>query len=476
MLRGSCITPVIGSAMPLHSSPSAGSPSAGSWPNCVPALCYNPEFRIQLSVSNTRGASRVNRVVSAIATWTAVSLLFVSCGGYKAVTGPPSGLHQRVLAAQTVAAGNIFPGLLIVNAAKDAFARASEIGAGTTPSFMTLSPNRATLLVYDAAATSHSVQFINTIREASIGAIQLPGPTTSIVIPLPAGPAYAAVPSALVNGAPPGAVEVMSLATGSITANIGVPGVQTVVANANGSLLLAFSADSNAATVVIPANINTPNPVTQVVSGFDRPVSALINGTTAYILNCGAQCGGVQASVQTLDLGTFQLGTPVSVDGATIGLLNGNSLYVAGTSPTNHACTGQTTAATTCGRLSVLDIGSMTVTSTAVITDGRHTLMDVSLGGQLFIGATTCTAVGNVNNPSGEVRGCLSIYNTSSGTVTIPPDTGDVTGLQGFTSRSVEYVVQGGNLRIYDTMTDVLQKIQITPVGVISDIKAVDFF
>jgi len=40
----------------------------------------------------------------------------------------------------------------------------------------------------------------------------------------------------------------------------------------------------------------------------------------------------------------------------------------------------------------------------------------------------------------------------------------------------VEYVVEGGTLRIYDTTKDVLQKIQVTIVGQVIDVKAIDFF
>jgi len=421
----------------------------------------------------------VNRVVLAAAAGFAACLLFSSCGSSKSTSGPPSGLHQRVLASQTVSAGFVSPGLIIVNAAKDILPRASEIGAVATPSFIVPSPNLATFLVYGSTATSYSVQVVNTLTESSTGSITLPGPTSSIVFPLPAGPAFAAVPSALVTGAPPGAIEVLNTSGGGISDNIGVPGVQTVVSNANGSILLAFSADSDSLTVVIPANINTGNPVTTPVAGFDRPVSAIINGSTAYVLNCGAECGGVQASVQAFDMGSMTIvGPPVNVDGATVAMLSGSTLYVAGNSPTNNACTGETTAATTCGRLDIVDTTAMAVTSTAVITNGTHTLLDLSLGGQLFIGAKTCTNIGSVTNPNGsEVRGCLSIYNTNTGAVVIPPDNGDVTGLQNFTSRYVEYVAQGGNLRIYDATKDVLQPLQLNlGGGVIYDAKSADFF
>ena len=177
---------------------------------------------------------------------------------------------------------------------------------------------------------------------------------------------------------------------------------------------------------------NPPNAVCTIVPGFDRPVYGIINGNTAYILNCGPQCGGVQASVMVFDLPSLTITSTIPVDAATWALLNGSTLYVAGTSPTNHACTGQTTAATTCGRLDIVDLTSGTVTGSAVITDGYHWRMDLNADGQLFIGSHNCTNIGNINNPTGEVRGCLSIYRTADNSVFIPPDNGDVNGSAGF--------------------------------------------
>jgi hypothetical protein len=64
----------------------------------------------------------------------------------------------------------------------------------------------------------------------------------------------------------------------------------------------------------------------------------------------------------------------------------------------------------------------------------------------------------------------------------IPPDNGDVTGLQSFTTRDVEYVAEGGNLRVYDTTIDSLLlngyigSGTITIRGHVVDVKAIDFF
>ncbi len=122
----------------------------------------------------------------------------------------------------------------------------------------------------------------------------------------------------------------------------------------------------------------------------------------------------------------------------------------------------------------------MTVTNTApiIITDGYHNRIALGANGQLFVGARTCTEITPpVPPPSGaETRGCLSIYNTQTGAVIIPPANGDATGIQPIATRAVVYVVQGGTLGIYDTKTDALQSRQITNlIGQFIDVKTIDF-
>jgi hypothetical protein len=417
----------------------------------------------------------------------------VACGGGTSVALPPSRLTTRVFASQSVSASTSSAGLLIIDGENDTLPRATPIGAGVSPGFMALSNDRATLLVYDSGL--NAVEVINTRTEAANGSIQLPGPSNvpvTSMVPLPTGFAYAAVPGAPVSGfSGVGALVVLNLNSGGVSATVSVPNAQTVVASPDSTHLLVFSNDSDAVTVVSPLLVNTGVTVTNTVAGFDRPVNAVFSAdsSTAYVLNCGAQCGGTQASVQILDMATLTLGPLIPVNGATIAFMQGSTLYVAGT-PTasagnpspNNACTGETTAATICGRLDILDLGSMTVTGSAVITNGYHDRIDMSSNGQLFIGSQGCETIGNVNNPQGEVRGCLSIFNTTNGNVIIPPDSGDVTGLQSFSSRFVEYVVEGGFLRVYDTTIDKLLVNSlvttgtIITIGQIVDVKAVDFF
>lgn len=439
------------------------------------------------------GACRLKRIlVLVVGLW--ASLNFVSCSGYNSPNG--TRLKNRVLASQGVTATFTFGGLVIVNGQNDTLTRGvGSLGAGNSPGMMVLSPTRNIAGAFDAGG--NAVYAIDTVSQNTIGNVRLSGPTTSFVIPSASAVGYAAVPAATINGFPfQGAVQVMNFAASSLTTTIAVANAKTVVSNTNGTRLLVFSADSDALTILTPITAvppvdtscytNPPNAVCTIVQDplFSRPVNAIVSGSTAYILNCGLQCGGTQqASVAVFDLGSLTVTQSIPVDAATMALLSGSTLYVAGTPPTApaNAC-DQNTAATICGRLDVVDLGTGTVTGTTVITDGYHTKMDMTTNGQIFIGSRDCTNIGNVNNPSGEVRGCLSIYKIADGSVLFPPDNGNVDGLQGFTSRNVEYVAEGGALRVYDTTKDILLIDDFLPLGTINivgyvgDVKAIDFF
>jgi hypothetical protein len=157
-------------------------------------------------------------------------------------------------------------------------------------------------------------------------------------------------------------------------------------------------------------------------------------------------------------------------------------MYLAGTPVPASPCTGQKTQAQSCGLLTILDLTTMTVSnSNPIVTDGYHDHIAMGANGQLFVGAHDCTEI----LPSGgnnETRGCLAIYNTQTGAVVIPSNSGDVTGLQPIANRTVVYVVQKnissgnpvGELEIFDTTTDKLQNKQIDISGDAVDVVAVD--
>lgn len=455
----------------------------------------------------------------------AVSVALVNCGGSSSAGTRTSGIAYRAFVSNPVASG-----INIVNAETDL--RATTVGpisAGATPGMMVVTPNRSLTLVfsgYGTATPDNVLSIIDNTKESSAGQIQLHHPTESIVVSPDSSTAYVAIPQAPVVEQSQGVIELLGL-TGqnppTLVGEIAIPSVQYLSINNGGDRLLAFSPNSDSIAVVTPSNLGTSNPVVTYVGGFDRPVQAFFSSddTTAFVINCGAECGGTQASVQQFDMTTNTLGGSVAACAPAVppntpqcagsfGLVNGSTMYLAGTPYTNkqpsQPCTGEITAAQTCGLLSIIDLSSMTITGNAIVTDGYHDRMAMGANGQLFIGARTCTEIVPPYPPptGAEVRGCLSIYNTlttaagnvPAGGVVIPPANGDVTGIQPIGTRDVVYVVQGyavpgGSLYVYCAAIDsgdncaAVDAMQIPPtnnptyapllVGNFYDVVTVDF-
>jgi hypothetical protein len=434
-------------------------------------------------ILHTPGVPGLKKALILVSFVLSVSLLFLSCGSTPSSSGGGSGLKFRAFISQDVSAGNVIAGVQIIDAQKDVRAFVAPISAGARPGLMVVTPNRVQTLVFSDA--DNRLTLISNGGESASAQVSLPGFTESIVVSPDSLTAYIAVPTASVVGQSPGAVEILNLNTGGITGQIAIPAVRFLALGHSGNRLLGFSDNSNAVAVV---SFGTGNPLVTFVDGFDRPVTAFFSGddNTAYVVNCGAECGGTQASVQTLDLTTSTAGVPIGVCtsdvvpvcAASAAVLDGTTLYLAGTPVPASPCSGQTTAATSCGLLTVFDLTSLSVTkSSIVITDGYHNRMALGANGQLFIGAHNCTEIipPIPPPPDAEVRGCLSIYNTQTFAVVIPPANGDVTGIEPIATRKVVYLVQGGELQIYDTTTDKLQTTQIDVSGQVIDVKTVDF-
>lgn len=452
------------------------------------------------------------------------SLTWLSCGGASTSTGTKtSGLMYRAFITNSASAGSAAAGVFIVDDENDVRGPTAPISAGNTPTMMVVAPNLAQTVVFSGNGTQFSdnqLSFINNASESNAAHLTLPGMTQSFVISPDSSTLYIAVPTAPVVGQSPGVVDVASMGSGTITGQVAVPSIQYLSINNSGTRLFGFNSNSDEIAVITPSNIGIPGAVVVTYIGgpgvFDRPIAAFFSSddSTAYVLSCGAECGGTQASVQQFDLTTNTLVASVALCapgtaqcGGTVALLNGSTMYVAGTPYSagvpSQPCTGEVTAATTCGLLSIVNLSSMTLANIApiIITDGYHDRMALAQNGQLFIGSRTCTEiVAPVPPPQGaEVRGCLSIYNTlgtavgnaPAGGVLIPPANGDVTGLQPIdTPRGYEvageaiYVIQGGSLHIYDVTIDALEYNHNNPnnpgeifafVGQFYDVKAVNF-
>ncbi len=446
------------------------------------------------------------------------SVICLSCGGSPSSTTTTSGIKNRAFVTNNVNSGSGAAGVYIVNADTDVRALTSPISVGNTPVMMVLTPNRAQTLVFSGDGTQFSdnqFSIVNNATEAVASHLTLPGMTESFVISPDSSTAYVAVPAAPVVGQSQGIVEAILLSSGSITGVADVPAVHYLSIDNSGSRLLGFSDNSDAVAVITTSLIATGDAVTSI-GGFDRPVAAFFSSddSTAYVLNCGAECGGTQASIQQVNLTSntlVGLAAPIcTIDntqttqcaGSTF-LVSGQTMYIAGTpfsaggGPSLLCSAGTTTTqATYCGMLTTFDLNTMSVPNAApiVITDGYHNRMSMAANGQLFIGARTCTEISTA-----ETRGCLSIYNTlptttvgsvPPGGVLVPPENGDVTGLQPIANRTVVYVIQGqgvpqgGSLFIYDATIDALEYNPNDPnnpghinglVGNFFDVKAIDF-
>jgi hypothetical protein len=440
--------------------------------------------------------SRIKLLVCLLVT----AVFLASCGSSSSNSSThTTGLKFRVLVSQDVSSNISSPGLIIINALLDVRANAAPISGGGTflPEAMYLTDNRSLTLAM--SNINSTLGIFNNKTEASVGTVALPGPSDSVVLSPDGSTGYAAVPTAALPGSAPGGIVVIALGTTpGITATVPVPSVRYMVRSGDGSRILAFSDNSDSVTIVPPQSIisgqGQTTPLT-VVPGFDRPVFGFFSpdNSQAWVLNCGPECGGVEASVQVLDLIHNAAGAKVVIPGGvTTGLVVNQTLYVAGNAqPPNNTCLGPgalTTAATSCGRLTIVDLPSLTITSPSsgfVIQDGHHTILSLASNGQLFIGSRTCTNIVPPPAPAtGEQRGCLMIADTASLTtgsprMVAPPDNGDVTGIQPITNRTIVYLIEGGAFRIYDTTTDQTTLGEATNaidiLGQAVDVKLIDF-
>lgn len=408
----------------------------------------------------------------------------LSCNGGGAPNGrQTSGLTFRAFVSNPLhplPGGGGGPTLDIIDATQDLKSPALVSLSGIQgPGLMTESPNLAFTMVFDSG--SNAISLIDNAREApavsaagmNLPSAAIPGPTESMVVGADNGTGYIAVPTApqINPQGPPGGIIVLNLSAASILANIPVPSARYVTISHNGNRVLAFGDNSTNVVVIAPSLIGTNNDPRTFVGGFDNPVWGVFTSddTKAYIFNCGPECNGTTASISVLDLTTNTITATVPVPAATYGMLFGSTLYVAGTPPGNSCPSG--TAVSTCGVLTLVDVstGTPVVTNSVAIADGYHNRIEMASNGRIYVGSKNCT-------PAIGVRGCLSIFNTATMAVVVPPAQGDVTGIAPITGRDVVYVCEGGVFYVYLTTTDQLEQLT-TPLvitGMAVDVKLVD--
>jgi hypothetical protein len=383
------------------------------------------------------------------------------CGGSSSNSSqqaPPTGLTKRVLLSN-VASNTVN----LLDAKKD---------VPTTKNLGVPSPTKMVTGggITAAIDSAHSqITIIDNTKEAVTFASPVGDQPFDIAITPDGKTAWTAQPSF-------GFVQSVNTSTGASSPVIRIGNARRLAMSPKGTKLLVFPNPQSQ----VPPNTNTffvvdtasgsVQTITDAVH-LDQPFTAVFgtSDTQAFILNCGAECGGTTASVVSVDFTTATPGfsAPIIVPGATVGLLNGTNLYVAGTAaPTTGP--GAACPLSRCGALSIINTTALTAGTAIPITDGDHEKMAFA-NNRLYIGANGCTV--DTGTAANTVRGCLSIFNTSTPGTKFPEESSfrqnfDVTGLQPISGRNVIYVVQGGELDFFDATTDAIAT-SITPVDVV---------
>jgi hypothetical protein len=207
---------------------------------------------------------------------------------------------------------------------------------------------------------------------------------------------------------------------------------------------------------------------------FDHPIKAVFSpdGSTAYVLNCGPECGGTTASVTAIPITGDTLNknsvgasgialvaqSNIAIPGgSTNAIFNGNTMYVAGqcfAGPNLTCATSGTGDGLFVGQLSIVNTQSGAVSGPYAISDGSHTKMAFGDDNSLWIGSTQCQAGEHYKqNQAGQSTqyGCLTLFNTSNNSVLIDAYKGDATGIAPVTGLHKTYTAEGGQVHIYNS-------------------------
>lgn len=411
---------------------------------------------------------------------------------------PPSGILNRVLIAVQNPGALTKGSLQIVDAFYDirhsfnnkvaSFSLAGYSGAD--PITIQNMPEEQAGAVYGAGDGSYAL--LNYGSEKQNTTVSLPGQSSGVFISRDQRYVFAANQTAHT-------LTIQDRGLGS-NYSLNVPNIYRVSTNPSGSAALAFVQDSNLVYSVyklqtnqkVPANAvdcepqNLPVYCALPVPGkFDRPTKAVFSadGTTAFVLNCGPECGGNQASVSFLPVAgiIIQSGAPVPPDaptavtatipvpgGATNALQNGNLLYFAGQQLQPDGFFA--------GFLSIMDLGAQKITGSYPIADGTHLKMNFGDDNTLWIGSQLCTQGERYHRGDTTNLGCLTLFNTQNNSVAmIDSYKGDATGIASVTGLHKVYTAEGGQVYIYNTVDgSSLDNSQVTVIGTAYDVAYMD--
>lgn len=321
---------------------------------------------------------------------------------------------------------------------------------------------------------------------------------------------------------------------------LNLPNVYRVAVNQGDSVVLAMVRNSNTLYRLLRLNQNQPAvpgsidcqpfnvPVWCVVpvpdSGsnpsLDRPVGAYfsLDGTTAYVINCGRECGGNTASITMMPQDPLRVDnyptsapypSPVTGSvpvpgGATAVVADGTTLYISGQQLQPD---GLFT-----GYLSTMDLTSNKITGQYSISDGYHSKMLFGDNNTLWIGSQSCATGERAaraqsqlasNQPTDQSANynCLTRFDRSALTATVVPAVtqvpsnsttaavpvpypnanenqfyyGDLTGLCWVQGLNKMYTAYGGQVHAFKTADgSEINNAQITIQGTALDVAFMD--
>jgi hypothetical protein len=354
---------------------------------------------------------------------------------------PPSKLAQRVMISFS-GNGTSGGGLAIVDALRDIRSNVEDTimsfsisgySSGFPISIMNF-PAETRGYVY--STSDGSLVNINYSTESSSGSAgTFQSGNNAVAVPQAFSHIYGAEESA-------GLLEVIDNLTAR-TFGLNLPNVYQVAVNTGDTVALAMVRNSNVLYRIFKLNANqyATNQlainatgsadcqpillpvycVAPVPGTYDRPAGAIfsLDGTTAYILNCGPECGGTTASVTLLQQGPLNEDviptsptspSPVIANvpvpgGVTAAISDGTTLYMSGQSQHVIAANGTTVGAANPlglfgGYLTTMNLATRQITGAYSISDGYHGKMLFADGptvngtalSTLWIGSQQCAS------------------------------------------------------------------------------------
>ncbi len=388
---------------------------------------------------------------------------------------PPSLLQQRVMVALTVNGSSgsleILDGLRDIRSNVQNTVPTFFISgySGGYPSTILSFPEQLRGVVY-SDASPYSVTSINYGGETALGSA---GPFTARSTSIATSSTFLRVYSAQ-EGA--GQLQIQDNGTPNRLYTLNLPNVYKITVNTADTVALAMVRNSNTLYRVVKLNNGQTNPpgavdcepqvlpvycVVPVNGSYDRPTDAYFStdGTSAYVLNCGVECGGGSNGGSSISvIPQAQLANniiptsstyPVVVTrtipipgGVTTALSDGVNLYIAGQQLQPDGLFA--------GRLTILNLTTFIPGAPISISDGNHSKLLFADDNTLWIGSQSCS--NGERFKLGQNYNCLTRFDLGTQAATIVPaiTTSGVTG-----QPSVPYPNQDNNLLYLGSLTGI---------------------